>query len=98
MFNKNRDINKSIRIDTLIGQNTHINGDISFNGGLRIDGSIAGNINATGVTADSVSAKTTAAALINSTLLNKKTEQWYHCSVNNLNPFIICIDYLGLDI
>ena len=48
MFNKNRDINKSIRIDTLIGQNTHINGDISFNGGLRIDGSIAGNINATG--------------------------------------------------
>ena len=35
------------RIDTLIGRHTHIKGDISFSGGLRIDGSVAGNINAT---------------------------------------------------
>jgi cytoskeletal protein CcmA (bactofilin family) len=35
------------RIDTLIGRHTHIKGDINFSGGLRIDGSIAGNINAT---------------------------------------------------
>jgi cytoskeletal protein CcmA (bactofilin family) len=32
------------RIDTLIGEETSINGDISFNGGLRIDGSIHGNV------------------------------------------------------
>lgn len=44
MFNKG----KTTRIDTLIGQHTHVKGDISFNGGLRIDGSVAGNINATG--------------------------------------------------
>lgn len=34
------------RIDTLIGRHTHITGDISFSGGLRVDGSITGNINA----------------------------------------------------
>ncbi len=40
--------NKSTsRIDTLIGRHTHIKGDISFSGGLRIDGSVAGNVNAT---------------------------------------------------
>lgn len=48
MFNKNKNKAKSTRIDTLIGQHTHIKGDVSFSGGLRIDGSIAGNINATG--------------------------------------------------
>lgn len=50
MFKKNKaKKNKSTnRIDTLIGRHTHIKGDISFSGGLRIDGSIEGNINATG--------------------------------------------------
>ncbi|PHS25096.1 MAG: cell shape determination protein CcmA [Methylophaga sp.] len=49
MFNKNtQKKNKATRIDTLIGQYTHIKGDVSFSGGLRIDGSVAGNINATG--------------------------------------------------
>lgn len=48
MFNKNKKAIKATRIDTLIGQHTHIKGDISFSGGLRIDGSVAGNINATG--------------------------------------------------
>jgi cytoskeletal protein CcmA (bactofilin family) len=49
MFKKGKKKNvKSARIDTLIGQHTHIKGNISFSGGLRIDGSIAGNINATG--------------------------------------------------
>ena len=45
MFNKK---NKTNRIDTLIGQYTHIKGDVSFSGGLRIDGTVTGNINATG--------------------------------------------------
>ncbi len=33
-------------IDTLIGVNTEINGDIAFSGGLRIDGTVKGNITA----------------------------------------------------
>ena len=43
MFKK-KPQNKSSRIDTLIGQGTLINGDICFSGGLRIDGSVKGNI------------------------------------------------------
>lgn len=35
-------------IDTLIGANTRITGDINFSGGLRIDGRIVGNVIATG--------------------------------------------------
>jgi cytoskeletal protein CcmA (bactofilin family) len=35
-------------IDTLIGAKTEIKGDISFAGGLRIDGKIKGNVTATG--------------------------------------------------
>lgn len=50
MFSKKKKAVKATRIDTLIGQHTHIKGDISFSGGLRIDGSVAGNINATGDT------------------------------------------------
>lgn len=48
MFSKKKKAIKATRIDTLIGQHTHIKGNISFSGGLRIDGSVAGNINATG--------------------------------------------------
>ena len=33
-------------IDSLIGMSTSITGDVGFKGGLRIDGSINGNINA----------------------------------------------------
>jgi len=33
-------------IDSLIGMSTSITGDVSFKGGLRIDGAITGNINA----------------------------------------------------
>jgi len=36
------------RIDTLIGAGTQINGDITFTGGLRIDGEIHGNVTASG--------------------------------------------------
>ena len=36
------------RIDTLIGAGTQIHGDITFNGGLRIDGEIHGNVTASG--------------------------------------------------
>lgn len=34
------------RIDSLIGHGTRIDGDISFSGGLRIDGEVIGNVRA----------------------------------------------------
>lgn len=40
-FNKNKPQN---RIDTLIGADTRVEGDIHFKGGLRVDGSIRGNV------------------------------------------------------
>jgi len=43
MFFKNRNRPQS-RIDTLIGAETRIEGDIHFSGGLRVDGSIRGNV------------------------------------------------------
>lgn len=36
------------RIDTLIGAGTVIAGDVSFSGGLRVDGEIKGNVGASG--------------------------------------------------
>lgn len=43
MFFKDRNKPQS-RIDTLIGAETRIEGDIHFSGGLRVDGSIRGNV------------------------------------------------------
>ena len=43
MFENWRSIPKA-RIDTLIGEGTQIIGDISFIGGLRLDGEVSGNI------------------------------------------------------
>jgi len=40
-FNRNKPQN---RIDTLIGAETNVKGDIQFKGGLRVDGSIRGNV------------------------------------------------------
>ncbi len=34
------------QVDTLIGRNTHVNGDIQFTGGLYIDGKVTGSIRA----------------------------------------------------
>jgi|SRR5450631_1602494 len=36
--------NKSLKIDTLIGAKTRINGDVEFSGGLHVDGYINGNV------------------------------------------------------
>jgi cytoskeletal protein CcmA (bactofilin family) len=43
MFSKNQNKAQN-RIDTLIGAETKIEGDIHFTGGLRIDGSVRGNV------------------------------------------------------
>ena len=36
--------NKNLKIDTLIGAGTRINGDVEFTGGLHLDGYISGNV------------------------------------------------------
>lgn len=46
MFNKTS--KTSSRIDSLIGAGTVIKGDITFAGGLRIDGEVHGNVSASG--------------------------------------------------
>jgi len=43
MFGKKKKFS-SAKIDTLIGKNTIINGDLVFSGGLHIDGKIVGNV------------------------------------------------------
>ena len=45
MFGKS---NKPSPIDSLIGAGTTIEGNVSFTGGLRIDGHVRGNVTATG--------------------------------------------------
>lgn len=44
MFKKKKKTLSPVRIDTLIGQQTHIKGDIEFSGGLRVDGKVTGNV------------------------------------------------------
>ena len=46
MFSKKKNTRsaRAEKIDTLIGQNTEIKGDIHFDGGLHIDGSVKGNV------------------------------------------------------
>jgi cytoskeletal protein CcmA (bactofilin family) len=48
MFGKTKDQHHTPlkRIDSLIGNGTTLTGDITFNGGLRIDGTVVGNVHA----------------------------------------------------
>lgn len=46
LFNKSSKTQN--RIDSLIGAGTTISGDVSFAGGLRIDGEVKGNVHAAG--------------------------------------------------
>ena len=43
MFGKKKSFS-SARIDTLIGQDTELTGDLKFSGGLHVDGKIVGNV------------------------------------------------------
>lgn len=45
MFGKKSKV-KSTRIDTLVGKNTTVHGNISYSGGLHIEGKVVGNIDA----------------------------------------------------
>jgi cytoskeletal protein CcmA (bactofilin family) len=53
MFGSNKKI-KSSKIDTLIGKGVEVTGDIKFNGGLHLDGSITGNVTTADVTEGTV--------------------------------------------
>lgn len=44
MFGRKKKNHLHHAIDTLIGANTYITGDINFSGGLRIDGHVVGNV------------------------------------------------------
>ena len=47
MWSKNTKTNgKTAKIDTLIGQNSELRGDVVFRGGLHVDGTICGNVSA----------------------------------------------------
>lgn len=48
MFRKRSENKPQGRIDSLIGLGTRIEGNIRFSGGLRIDGEVKGNVEATG--------------------------------------------------
>ncbi|HSI43743.1 MAG TPA: polymer-forming cytoskeletal protein [Methylotenera sp.] len=51
-FNKSNKIQNSI--DTLIGVDTRIEGDVHFSGGLRVDGAIRGNVSEPNTTASTL--------------------------------------------
>lgn len=44
MFGNGKKQTKSAKIDTLIGQNTELTGDVYFTGGIHVDGVIKGNV------------------------------------------------------
>ena len=44
MFNKKQ--RRHTVVDTLVGTNTRINGDINFEGGCHVDGTVKGNVSA----------------------------------------------------
>jgi cytoskeletal protein CcmA (bactofilin family) len=44
MFNRKK--RRHTVVDTLVGQNTKINGDLNFEGGCHVDGTVNGNVSA----------------------------------------------------
>lgn len=46
MFSRSNNKRKAAKIDSLIGHNTELQGDIIFSGGFHIDGKIKGNVRA----------------------------------------------------
>ncbi|MEO8302609.1 MAG: polymer-forming cytoskeletal protein [Betaproteobacteria bacterium] len=44
MWERKKQTSPQKRIDSLIGAGTRVNGDVTFTGGLRIDGQVQGNV------------------------------------------------------
>lgn len=44
MWGNKKKPNRTAQIDSLIGQNTEIRGDVVFSGGLHVDGSVKGSV------------------------------------------------------
>jgi len=54
MWGNKKKPRQTAQIDSLIGQNTEIHGDVIFSGGLHVDGKVKGNVVAAGSEQDSV--------------------------------------------
>jgi len=50
-----RDRNPRLQVDTLIGKAARIDGDLAFEGGLHLDGRVAGNVLGEGATGNTLS-------------------------------------------
>jgi len=46
MLNKKRKVNTGGTLETMIGAGSTVNGDVSFEGGLRVDGTVEGTVTA----------------------------------------------------
>ena len=46
MFSKKKQGIPSMRVDTLVGENSKIHGDLNYEGGCHIDGTVEGNVSA----------------------------------------------------
>lgn len=46
MFSKKKQGISSMRVDTLVGENSKIHGDLNYEGGCHIDGIVEGNVSA----------------------------------------------------
>lgn len=46
MWSKGKRKHRTARIDTLVGEHTRVEGDVSFSGGLHVDGKVLGNVTA----------------------------------------------------
>jgi cytoskeletal protein CcmA (bactofilin family) len=44
MFGNSKRGDKSVRVQTLVGQETELHGDLHFTGGIHVDGHIKGNV------------------------------------------------------
>jgi cytoskeletal protein CcmA (bactofilin family) len=54
MWGNTKEPKQTAQIDSLIGQNTEIHGDVIFSGGLHVDGKVKGNVVAAESEQDSV--------------------------------------------
>ena len=54
MWGNKKKPRQTAQIDSLIGQNTEIHGDVIFSGGLHVDGKVKGNVVASGNEQESV--------------------------------------------
>ena len=84
MFGKSKDHTPMKRIDSLIGTGTTLSGDIVFTGGLRIDGTVIGNVHASNGEASTLviseQARVTGETRVSHLVINGEVEGTVHAS------------------